>query len=160
MKALNSNRSRACQKKVIFIILVMDGLAIFVLEMHPLLITAILVWSIAWLSTNLTWQLHWDNNEIKDGYKIPWGSFIVRRGLLFSEVGYVCPNAAGSVILFRKSDFKFPGKKEVVIPHNLEGFEMVLQEVIEKVDPSCVDENIQLLQDRVKGENTVAKNRK
>ncbi len=140
-----SKCAKTRQIKAITIILFMDVLALFVLEMHPLLIVGILVWSVTWLTLNLTWIFLWDENEIKEGYKIPFGSFILRRRLLFSGVGRVFSNGIGSVIFLKKTEMKFPGKKEIVIPHNLKEFEMVLGEVLEKVHPSCVDENVKLL---------------
>lgn len=122
------------------IILLLSGQRVSVFGVVALVF--MILWLPLWLSLTLSWGIQMKDDEIADGYRIPGRGFRVRRKLCLHEIGKVSGNGLGDVILFRKNEYRFPGRSEIVISHDLTDFEVLVQRILQSVEPGTVDENL------------------
>lgn len=127
---------------LLFLIIVALFLAQSVSVFGVVALVVMILWLPLWLSYTLLWSVQLKDDEIADGYRIPGRGFKVRRKLSLHEIGKVSGNALGDVILFRKNEYRFPGRSEIVISHDLTDFEVLVQRILQSVEPGTVDENL------------------
>lgn len=111
-------------------------------QAEGLIITVFFAWVLLGVPVIRSWGILLEEDGIKDGRKLPWGTFRPRRSLLFSDVGAVDRNGAGDIVLFNKVDYRFPGKKEIILPRNVKGFEELEVKVLSKVSFELLDEEM------------------